>query len=156
MQKCISNTSSFQGFWRAWHASFFEWLVRYIYIPLGGRKTRLLGLWLIFLFVGSWHDFMDPNWMAFAIFNAAGSTIESVLREWVYKSGQRFLPTSRSSWLIRFLEVAVGALNVALLILSTFAINQGFEKISSFFYFAFLKDSAGASRSSSTFWLCGR
>lgn len=25
------------GFWQAWHRSFNRWLVRYIYVPLGGR-----------------------------------------------------------------------------------------------------------------------
>jgi D-alanyl-lipoteichoic acid acyltransferase DltB (MBOAT superfamily) len=36
MQRCVSNNYSIQSFWRAWHRSFNRWLVRYIYVPLGG------------------------------------------------------------------------------------------------------------------------
>jgi D-alanyl-lipoteichoic acid acyltransferase DltB (MBOAT superfamily) len=36
MQRCVSNNYSMQAFWRGWHRSFNRWLVRYIYIPLGG------------------------------------------------------------------------------------------------------------------------
>lgn len=36
MNRCVSNNYSIQSFWRAWHRSFNRWLVRYIYVPLGG------------------------------------------------------------------------------------------------------------------------
>ena len=36
MTTCVSNNYSVQGFWRGWHRSFNRWLVRYVYIPLGG------------------------------------------------------------------------------------------------------------------------
>lgn len=45
-----------QGFWRNWHASFNLWLVRYLYIPLGGSHRRALAVWPIFTFVAVWHD----------------------------------------------------------------------------------------------------
>lgn len=44
-----------QGFWKGWHASFNQWLVRYIYVPLGGSSLRLLNIWLIFTFVALWY-----------------------------------------------------------------------------------------------------
>jgi MBOAT, membrane-bound O-acyltransferase family len=43
-----------QGFWRNWHASYNRWLVRYMYVPLGGAATRALSVWLIFTFVALW------------------------------------------------------------------------------------------------------
>lgn len=45
-----------QGFWRNWHSSFNAWLVRYLYIPLGGNRHRCLVIWPVFLFVAVWHD----------------------------------------------------------------------------------------------------
>ncbi len=45
-----------QGFWRNWHASFNLWLVRYMYIPLGGGVWRAANVWPIFTFVALWHD----------------------------------------------------------------------------------------------------
>jgi D-alanyl-lipoteichoic acid acyltransferase DltB (MBOAT superfamily) len=45
-----------QGFWRNWHASFNLWLVRYMYVPLGGSAWRAANVWPIFTFVALWHD----------------------------------------------------------------------------------------------------
>ncbi|KAL3156486.1 hypothetical protein ABBQ38_000790 [Trebouxia sp. C0009 RCD-2024] len=56
MLRCICNNYDIEGFWKGWHASFNQWLVRYIYVPLGGSSTRLLNIWLIFTFVALWHD----------------------------------------------------------------------------------------------------
>jgi D-alanyl-lipoteichoic acid acyltransferase DltB (MBOAT superfamily) len=117
--------------------------MRYIYLPLGGRNRRLTSLWLIFIFVGIWHD-MAYNWMAFALFNAAGISLESLVHQWIYKSGQNWISTSRSSWVIRILEVCVGGLNVALLTLSNFAINHGFQRMKDFVWYSFMQNSDGA------------
>ena len=42
-----------QGFWRGWHSSYNAWLVRYMYVPLGGTAWRLLAIWPIFFFVSA-------------------------------------------------------------------------------------------------------
>ncbi|KAH0558424.1 hypothetical protein GP486_004914, partial [Trichoglossum hirsutum] len=65
--RCMSNNYSTLAFWRGWHRSFNRWIVRYIYIPLGGSggaSTR--GPWgtirtvvnylAVFTFVALWHD----------------------------------------------------------------------------------------------------
>ncbi|KAA6428329.1 MAG: hypothetical protein FRX49_01925 [Trebouxia sp. A1-2] len=56
MLRCICNNYDIEGFWKGWHASYNQWLVRYMYVPLGGSSTRLLNVWLIFTFVALWHD----------------------------------------------------------------------------------------------------
>lgn len=55
-RRCICNNYDISGFWRNWHASYNKWLVRYMYIPMGGSKNRLLVVWPIFTFVAIWHD----------------------------------------------------------------------------------------------------
>ena len=50
----MSDELVMQGFWKGWHASFNQWLVRYIYVPLGGSSMRLLSIWPIFTFVALW------------------------------------------------------------------------------------------------------
>lgn len=47
----MSNHYSVLAFWRAWHASFNQWLLRYMYLPLGGRRQRARNLALVFVFV---------------------------------------------------------------------------------------------------------
>ena len=60
MVRCMSDNYSTQAFWRGWHRSFNRWIVRYIYIPLGGGKSgRVRGIanfLAVFTFVALWHD----------------------------------------------------------------------------------------------------
>ncbi|KAF2324102.1 hypothetical protein GH714_006658 [Hevea brasiliensis] len=56
MPKCINNCYNLENFWKNWHASYNKWLVRYMYIPLGGTHRKLLNIWVIFTFVAVWHD----------------------------------------------------------------------------------------------------
>lgn len=57
MGKCLCQLNySIQHFWRNWHKSFNQWLIRYMYGPLGGNKTKMLNVWVIFIFVALWHE----------------------------------------------------------------------------------------------------
>jgi D-alanyl-lipoteichoic acid acyltransferase DltB (MBOAT superfamily) len=63
MVRCMSNNYSAFAFWRSWHRSYNRWIIRYIYIPLGGgaggsvSKIRGIGNMLaVFTFVALWHD----------------------------------------------------------------------------------------------------
>ncbi|UKZ65499.1 uncharacterized protein TrAtP1_006698 [Trichoderma atroviride] len=90
MVRCVSNNYSTQLFWRAWHRSYNRWLIRYIYVPLGGSSFRswvssarsTITYLLVFTFVALWHDiklrlliwgwliviFMVPEWTAAYLF----------------------------------------------------------------------------------------
>lgn len=50
-------SSSIIAFWRNWHISLSSWFRDYIYIPLGGKKSKyqLLLILLIFILSGLWH-----------------------------------------------------------------------------------------------------
>ncbi|AMD21341.1 HER062Cp [Eremothecium sinecaudum] len=56
MIRCVDNNYSTMAFWRAWHRSFNKWVLRYIYIPLGGSSNRILTSLAVFSFVAIWHD----------------------------------------------------------------------------------------------------
>lgn len=92
MVRCVSNNYSTQLFWRSWHRSYNRWLIRYIYVPLGGSSFRnwratarsVITYLLVFTFVALWHDiqlrlliwgwlivlFMAPEWIASYLFPA--------------------------------------------------------------------------------------
>lgn len=64
MLRCLSDNPSTVAFWRAWHRSYNRWIIRYIYIPLGGSdsstvfgKVRsVFNYIIVFTFVALWHD----------------------------------------------------------------------------------------------------
>lgn len=56
MLRCMSNNYSALAFWRSWHRSFNRWIIRYIYIPLGGSKRPIVNTLAVFTFVAFWHD----------------------------------------------------------------------------------------------------
>jgi protein-cysteine N-palmitoyltransferase HHAT len=63
MVRCMSNNYSTLKFWRSWHRSFNLWIIKYLYIPLGGRQTANWNIFPIFAFVALWHDF-NPQLLA--------------------------------------------------------------------------------------------
>ncbi|KAF8602869.1 MBOAT-domain-containing protein [Ceratobasidium sp. AG-I] len=56
MVRCMANNYSALGFWRSWHRSYNLWVIRYIYIPLGGSSHVLRNTLIVFSFVALWHD----------------------------------------------------------------------------------------------------
>ncbi|CAG8803443.1 33537_t:CDS:10 [Gigaspora margarita] len=54
--RCMLNNYSTSGFWRSWHRSYYRWIIRYIYVPLGGNKHSTLNMLIVFIFVALWHD----------------------------------------------------------------------------------------------------
>ena len=59
----MANNYSALGFWRAWHRSYNLWIVRYLYIPLGGTQRLAATSILVFTFVALWHD-LSPRLLA--------------------------------------------------------------------------------------------
>nr|CAJ2470806.1 unnamed protein product [Leishmania braziliensis] len=56
MRRCFNASYTVREFWRDWHASFNLWVVRYMYIPMGGSSRVALSVLPIFLFIALWHD----------------------------------------------------------------------------------------------------
>lgn len=64
MLRCLSNNPSTVAFWRGWHRSYNRWIIRYIYVPLGGASSKtwlstarsILNYMIVFTFVALWHD----------------------------------------------------------------------------------------------------
>jgi D-alanyl-lipoteichoic acid acyltransferase DltB (MBOAT superfamily) len=112
LPRCMSNHYSALQFWRSWHASFNRWLVRYVYLPLGGRKHRSRNVLLVFVLVALWHG-VEANmfmWAALmALFMAPELVAEAVLSKH---------PELRKRWYHRHLVAAGGASTICLLILA--------------------------------------
>eukprot|EP00762_Andalucia_godoyi_P002482 ANDGO_02805.mRNA.1 Putative membrane-bound O-acyltransferase C24H6.01c len=124
MERWIHNNHTFQGFWRGWHSSLNKWIVRYLYVPLGGKRTQQWSMWVIFTFVGIWHD-LWWRWVAWAWFNAVFFSIELILMTFFTKSKKTARIRSFPGW--RQFTYLVGALNIIFLVISNLAIPHGFH-----------------------------
>jgi alginate O-acetyltransferase complex protein AlgI len=74
------GATSLQEFWRRWHMSLSTWIRDYVYIPLGGNRTRRsLNLLAAMVLCGLWHG-AAWNFAAWGLFHGLGLAIESGLR----------------------------------------------------------------------------
>jgi protein-cysteine N-palmitoyltransferase HHAT len=126
MLRWIHNNCTFTGFWKGWHASLNKWIVRYLFVPLGGSKTQTWNMWVIFTFIGLWHD-LWWRWVAWAwitCFCFCGEI--AVIR--FFGSKRRF-GWFHATWYWSVLKVVVTGFNMALICISNLAIPHGFVGI---------------------------
>lgn len=109
MPQFFANNFDVEGFWKGWHASFNLWLVRYLYIPLGGARARLLIIWPIFMFVAVWHD-LEWRLLAWSWMVCLAFLPELLLKAWAAMPRQQGLK-ARPVW--RHICAAGGAVNIA-------------------------------------------
>jgi D-alanyl-lipoteichoic acid acyltransferase DltB (MBOAT superfamily) len=124
MKRCVCNNYTFAGFWRSWHASLHVWILRYMYLPLGGKKWRLVIAWPIFVFVGIWHD-LELRWVAWALLNCACLTVEAVILAAI-PSPTPSTANGICAWSWRYLSIGAAVVNIYFMMLSNLAILYGF------------------------------
>ncbi|PHT98689.1 hypothetical protein BC332_32348, partial [Capsicum chinense] len=114
MPRCINNCYNLESFWRNWHASFNKWLVRYMYIPLGGSQTKLLNVWVIFTFVAVWHD------LEWKLLSWAWLTCLVFIPEMIVKSTTNTLKVESSvgKFLYHELSAVAGAITITCLMVA--------------------------------------
>lgn len=108
MVRCVANNYSTLGFWRSWHRSYNLWIVRYIYIPLGGSKRMILATTMVFTFVALWHD------LSFRLLAWGWLVSVFIVPELV---GRALVPakTYGHEWWYRHVAAAGGVVNVLLM-----------------------------------------
>ena len=111
MLRCMSNNCSLETFWRGWHASFNKWIVRYMYRPMGGRRTKSYSVWLIFLFVAIWHD-IELKLLVWGILNGVFFVVEIAAKKFMKSDMIKSLPAS----LIQVIIVLAGATYILVLV----------------------------------------
>ena len=114
MNRCVYNNYCFEGFWRAWHRSFNVWLIRYIYIPLGGKKTKILNMWIVFSFVALWHD-LKLNLLIWGWFICFSLIPEIIVKNYFSKPQFNYL---NDKFFFRFLKYSFCSLYIILMALA--------------------------------------
>lgn len=114
MPRCINNCYNLEGFWKSWHASYNKWLVRYMYIPLGGSKRKVFNVWIVFTFVAIWHDLeWKLLWWAWltCLFFVPEMVMKSVVSTFKAKS-------AITEFVLRELSAIAGAITITCLMVA--------------------------------------
>lgn len=115
-------------FWKHWHRSFNQWILRYLYIPLGGSRVnllrRVLNIILIFTYVALWHG-ICVKLLLWSLFILMSFIPELFLRSFINR--KRF-GRFRSTVAFRYLCVVGGAANICgLLVANVVGFVVGFD-----------------------------
>lgn len=113
MKKCFAMNYDVQGFWKNWHASFNQWLVRYMYIPFGGSRNQVYVIWPIFFFVALWHD-IDWRLLGWASLMCLAFLPEIVIKH-DFASHPRWEWLRRQPDVLRVVQGMVASINIAAL-----------------------------------------
>ena len=114
MNRCLFNNYCFEGFWRAWHRSFNVWIIRYIYVPLGGKKTKIFNMWIVFTFVALWHD-LKLNLLIWGWFICFSLIPEIIVKNYFSKPQFNYL---NDKFFFRFLKYSFCSLYIILMALA--------------------------------------
>ena len=117
MNRCIYNNYSFEGFWRQWHRSFNIWLIRYMYIPLGGKQKKFLNTFVIFSFVALWHE-LKLHLLIWAWTIYCSIVPEIMIKTYFNKEKRKYL--LNYIW-FRFLRALLCSVDIVLLVISNLA-----------------------------------
>nr|KAF6396781.1 hedgehog acyltransferase [Rousettus aegyptiacus] len=129
LPRCVSTMFSFTGMWRYFDVGLHDFLIRYVYIPVGGSQHGLLGTLfstaMTFAFVSYWHGGYDYLWY-WAALNWLGVTVENGVRRlvetpWV----QDFLVQFLSPQARRRCHAALASCSTSMLILSNLVFLGG-------------------------------
>lgn len=109
MRRYITASLTVQAFWRNWHVSFYQWIVRYMYIPLGGKQRRLFSIFPIFLFVALWHE-LELHLLHWALIGCFFILLETMIM-FVFNHSKLwpFVELRKSKSVYRFVRAAGGA-----------------------------------------------
>eukprot|EP01101_Sappina_pedata_P010290 TRINITY_DN6446_c0_g1_i1.p1 TRINITY_DN6446_c0_g1~~TRINITY_DN6446_c0_g1_i1.p1 ORF type:complete len:544 (+),score=138.25 TRINITY_DN6446_c0_g1_i1:42-1673(+) len=127
MTRCAINNCTVTGFWRNWHGSMNKWILRYMYIPLGGTKYQHFSIWLIFGFIALWHD-IDWRWICWAILNCFFMTFEKVTVA-IFSKYKSLRWTQEETWQGRVFRTSFACFTSMAVALSNLAIIHSFNGI---------------------------
>ncbi|XP_029449148.1 protein-cysteine N-palmitoyltransferase HHAT isoform X3 [Rhinatrema bivittatum] len=122
LPRCVSMMYSFTGMWRTFDVGLHRFLIRYIYIPMGGSQCgwhgMLLSTAMTFAFVSYWHGGHGYLWY-WAAFNWIGVTAEYGMKRVLSISAvQDVIDQFVSPKMYHRIHAALAAVSTSMLILT--------------------------------------
>ncbi|XP_043917687.1 protein-cysteine N-palmitoyltransferase HHAT [Protopterus annectens] len=131
LPRCVSAMYSFTGLWRNFDVGLHRWLIRYIYIPLGGSQHGLPGMMfstaMAFGFVFYWHGGHGYLFI-WAVLNWLGIIVENGVKRVLFiPSVWNIIERSMSPRMRRRAYAALASFSTAMLILSNLVFLGGID-----------------------------
>ena len=112
MNRIIYNIYSLEEFFRGMNRSFNRWIVRYLYIPLGGKNKKYVNIWVIFAFVYFIFNFENGDYLIYSISCCVLLDIEIFVKyTFVNKFGEDF----NENIYLRYLKYFVASIYLLIL-----------------------------------------
>ncbi|XP_073195103.1 protein-cysteine N-palmitoyltransferase HHAT isoform X7 [Lepidochelys kempii] len=129
LPRCVSTMHSFTGMWRSFDVGLHHFLIRYIYIPMGGSHGSVFGMLfstaITFSFVSYWHGGHNYLWF-WAALNWLGIIAEIGVKRLLSVSFVRdLIDRFFSPRICRRLHAALAAVSTSMLILSNLVFLGG-------------------------------
>ncbi|XP_069624662.1 protein-cysteine N-palmitoyltransferase HHAT isoform X3 [Ranitomeya imitator] len=129
LPRCVSTMYSFSGIWRCFDVGLHRFLLRYVYIPMGGSRSGLGGVLLstasTFIFISYWHGGHEYLWY-WAALNWIGIIAEyGFIKLLSLPTLQDNIDQRLSPKTYRRLHAALASVSIALLILTNLVFLGG-------------------------------
>ena len=114
MNRIIYDIFSLEEFFRGMNRSLNRWIVRYLYIPLGGKNKKYVNIWIIFAFWYLIFNFDNGDYILFSIFCCVLLDLEIFIKNaFINKFGEDF----NEKIYLRYLKYLASAFYVMILFL---------------------------------------
>ena len=112
MNRIIYDIFSLEEFFRGMNRSLNRWIVRYLYIPLGGKNKKYVNIWLIFAIMCLIFNFLNGDYILFSICSCVLLDLEIFVKNmFINKFGEDF----NEKIILRYLKYVVSAFYLVIL-----------------------------------------
>ena len=112
MNRIIYDIFSLEEFFRGMNRSLNRWIVRYLYIPLGGKNKKYVNIWVIFTFLYFIFNFENGNYLVFSICSCALLDLEIFVKSaFTNKFGEDF----NEKIILRYLKYIISSVYLLIL-----------------------------------------
>ena len=112
MNRIIYNIYSLEEFFRGMNRSFNRWMVRYLYVPLGGKNKKYVNIWAIFAFTYFIFNFENGDYLIYSICCCILLDIEIFVK---YTFINKFGEDYNEKIYLRYLKYFVGSIYLLIL-----------------------------------------
>ena len=108
-------SKSVTEFWKRWHITLGNWMMDYLYIPLGGnrkgKRRTYLNLWIVFFLSGLWHG-AAWNFVVWGAYHGLFICLDKIMKNLEFRDNSKpskfSILNSKLSILPTFLIVMIG------------------------------------------------